>query len=418
MNVLIVGGGGREHALAWKIKQSPKIKKIFVAPGNAGTSTLAENIEINTSKEIIRWLKLNPVDLVVVGPDSYLAEGIVDEIEELKIPVFGPTKAAAEIEWSKVFAKEFMKEEGIPTAKYQVFTELEEAKQYLKQQGFPLVIKAGGLAMGKGVTVALNLNEANQFLFKIMSEKVFGEAGNEVIIEEYLEGKEISVHAFCDGETAIIFPPAQDHKRILEDDKGPNTGGMGTVTPVPGISEEEMEEIKNKIVIPTITALKKRGRPFKGLLFPGIMITKGGPKVIEYNARFGDPETQVYLRILQSDLLEILLACVRGDLKSQKVEWSTKSAACVVCASWGYPGDYEKGKVIYGLDRVVDEDAVIFQAGTKNAEDQIVTNGGRVLGVTAVGDNLKEALAKAYASVKQVFFEGMKYRKDIGKKLM
>ena len=416
MKILVVGSGGREHTLVWKLKQSPTVRDIFVAPGNAGTGQIAENLPLVTTNEIIEWLKKNKVDLVIVGPDNYLEEGIVDEIKKLKIPVFGPTKVAAEIEWSKSFAKQFMQEEGIPTASFHVFSDYKKASEYTKTQKFPLVIKANGLALGKGVVVAHNLSEAEQALKKMMNEKIFGSAGTEVVIEEFLVGKEISIHAFCDGETAILFPAAEDHKRIFDEDKGPNTGGMGTIAPVPWVSDKILKEIEEKIVQPTLRALKKRGRPFCGILFPGVMITDEGPKAIEFNARFGDPETQSYMRILETDLVEILLACTNGMLKRQKIKWSEKSACCVVCASGGYPGKYETGKTISGLDTIHNKSVVVFHAGTKMDGNKAVTNGGRVLGVTAVGKNLKTALSKSYDAIKSISFEGMQYRKDIGKK--
>lgn len=416
LNILIIGNGGREHALAWKLKQSPKVKNIFVAPGNGGTSLIAKNLSLITTKEIIDWIKENPVDLAIVGPDNYLAEGMVDELEELNVPVFGPTKAAAEIEWSKAFAKEFMKIEGIPTARYELFTDLDKARDYVKTESFPVVIKASGLALGKGVIIANNLQEAESCLDEIMKDKIFGEAGDEVIIEEYLKGVEISTHAFCDGDSAIMFPSAQDHKRIFEHDEGPNTGGMGTIAPVPGITNEQLEEIKDKIVLPTLQGLKKIGRPFKGVLFPGIMLTESGPKVIEFNARFGDPETQSYMRILETDLVDILFSCIDGNLDKQKIDWSNESACCVVLASGGYPGNYDKGKTISGLENLNIKDIVIFHAGTKTEEITTATNGGRVLGVTAMDASIQESLAKAYKAIESISFEGMQFRKDIGSK--
>src|ERR1035437_3253461 len=415
MNILIIGGGGREHALVWKLKQSPKVKNIFVAPGNHGTSTIATNIPLLKTNDIISWIKRNPMDLVVVGPDNYLAEGIVDSLQEIGIPVFGPTKLAAEIEWSKSFAKKFMKEEGIPTADFEIFSDLEKAKNYVRTcSHFPIVIKANGLALGKGVIIANDIIEAESALEEVMKDKIFGKAGDEVVIEEYLKGNEISVHAFCDGEYAFLFPPSQDHKSVLDGDKGKNTGGMGTIAPVSWVTEAQMKEINEKIVMPTLIALKKRGRTFKGILFPGIMITKGGPKVIEFNARFGDPETQSYMRILESDLLPVLFSCIKGNLKEQNVIWSKQSACCIVCASGGYPGEYEKGKIIEGLNDVKSKEIQIFHAGTKLAKREIVTNGGRVLGVTSVENSLKEALEKAYKAIKLISFEGMQYRKDVG----
>ena len=416
MDILIIGSGGREHSLVWKLRQSLKVKNIFVAPGNAGTSQIAQNIDISKTEEIIEWVRQNPIDLVIVGPDNYLADGIIDRFEQLDIKVFGPTKAAAEIEWSKAFAKQFMKEEGIPTANYEIFDDIKKAKAYAKIQTFPLVIKASGLALGKGVTIVNSPKEAEDVLQKVMNDKIFGDAGNKVVIEEYLEGREISVHVFCDGENFILFPPAQDHKRIFHNNQGPNTGGMGTIVPVPWVTESQMKEIGEKIVRPTLGALKKLGRSFKGILFPGVMITKEGPKVIEFNARFGDPEAQSYMRLLETDLADIIFACINGTLKSCHIKWSSKFACCVVCASGGYPGEYKRGKVIEGLNNIQDEETVIFHAGTKLNRDEIVTNGGRVLGVTSVGEGLPEALVKSYSAVGLISFDGMQYRKDIGAK--
>ncbi len=415
MNILVVGSGGREHALVWKLRQSSRVKNIFVSPGNAGTSLGATNIPISETNEIINWLKENPVDLVIIGPDNYLAEGIVDKVQEMGIMVFGPTKAAAEIEWSKSFAKQLMQEEGIPSAAFETFDDLKKANLYIENQKFPIVIKADGLAFGKGVVIAENLDQAKKALADIMGHKIYGNAGKTIIIEEYLQGQEISIHAFCDGESAILFPSSQDHKRIFDGNKGPNTGGMGTIAPVVGVTDEQLKEIKEKIVVPTLQALKKRGRIFKGILYPGIMITENGPKVIEFNARFGDPETQSYMRLLDSDLVEVLIACIEGNLKSKKILWSNKFACCITCASRGYPETSEKGKIIQGLETIKDNNIVIFHAGTKNKGNKIITNGGRVLGVTATGNSLPKALEEAYAAIKMISFDGMQYRKDIGK---
>ncbi|OHA89264.1 MAG: phosphoribosylamine--glycine ligase [Candidatus Zambryskibacteria bacterium RIFCSPHIGHO2_02_FULL_43_14] len=416
MRILVIGSGGREHVLTWKLSKSPKVTNIFVAPGNAGTSFIATNLSLFSTQEIINWVKENSVDLVVVGPDNYLAEGIVDMLQELNVPVFGPTKAAAEIEWSKAFAKKFMKKEGVPTARYELFTDLDKAREYVRTEPFPIVIKASGLALGKGVIITNNLKEAELCLDEIMRDKIFGEAGNEVIIEEYLNGIEISAHAFCDGDKTIMFPSSQDHKRIFENDEGPNTGGMGTIALVPGITNEQLEEIKEKIILPTLQGLKKLGRPFKGVLFPGIMLTENGPKVIEFNARFGDPETQSYMRILETDLVDILFACIEGTLDKQKVNWSDKSACCIVLASGGYPGIYEKGEKITGLENMNSEDVEIFHAGTKIEEAATVTSGGRVLGITATSTSIQGALAKAYKAIESIEFEGVQFRKDIGQK--
>lgn len=416
MDILVVGSGGREHALVWKLKQSSRVRNIFVAPGNAGTLKLAKNLPISKTNEIVCWLKENKIDLVVVGPDNHLAEGIVDKLQELNIPVFGPTKGASEIEWSKAFAKEFMKMENIPTAMYEVFTDIYKAKDYIKDVSFPIVIKASGLALGKGVVIVQNIEEAKVTLDEIMKDKIFGNAGDKVIIEEYLQGIEISTHAFCDGDNAVMFPSSQDHKRIFENDRGPNTGGMGTIAPVPKITNEQLQEIKEKIVIPTLKGLKRLGKPFKGILFPGIMITRNGPKVIEFNARFGDPETQSYMRILETDLIDILFACVNGTLNEQKINWSDKFSCCIVLASGGYPNNYQKGKLIAGLENIKDKDIEIFHAGTKTDGNNISTNGGRVFGVTATGNSLHEALSKSYQAIEQIYFDGMQFRKDIGVK--
>ncbi|MEP7162137.1 MAG: phosphoribosylamine--glycine ligase [Candidatus Moraniibacteriota bacterium] len=419
MNILILGGGGREHALGWKLSQSSRVEKILFSPGNGGTLNVGENVNLDLAdhSSVLSWIEKQKIDLVVVGPDEYLAQGVVDSLYE-KVKVFGPTKAAAEIEWSKAYAKQFMAEEGIPTAKFATFSEMDEAQRYIREEKFPLVIKADGLALGKGVVIARTLEEANQALTTIMKEKIYGSAGNKVVIEEFLTGKEISIHAFCDGETAILFPSSQDHKQAFDNDEGPNTGGMGTIAPVPGVSEAQLTEIQEKIIIPTLQGLKKRGRTFLGLLFPGVMLTSGGPKVIEFNARFGDPETQSYMRLLKTDLLEILLACVGGKLMSQKVEWEKGYACCVVLASGGYPHEYKKGISIHGLETADTNGVVVFQAGTRFQEEQLVTNGGRVLGVTTTGESLEEALDKAYTLTQHIHFEGMQFRKDIGQKAL
>jgi phosphoribosylamine--glycine ligase len=413
MQVLIVGSGGREHALAWKLKQSSRVEKIYIAPGNPGTDELGENISAKSTEEIVGWLRTNPVGLVVIGPDQYLAEGLSDKIRELGILVFGPSKAAAEIEWSKTYAKQLMLEEGIPTAQSQTFSNSEEAKQYVRNQKLPIVIKADGLAAGKGVIISKTIEEAESAIEDMMESKVFGDSGSTVIIEDYLDGVEISVHAFCDGEEAVLFPIAKDHKRICEGDTGPNTGGMGTIAPVSMVTEEQIESIRIKIVLPILTALKNRGRPFSGVLFPGVMLTKDGPFVIEFNARFGDPETQSYMRILESDLFEILYACATGRLAAADVRWSDKSACCIVLAAKGYPTSTEIGDSITILP-FGSKETFIFDAGVARKDNQLITNGGRVLGVTAVGDTLSEALEIAYGAVEHIDFPGKQFRRDIG----
>lgn len=418
MKVLVVGGGSREHALLWKLAQSKKLTKLFAAPGNPGTAEIAENIPATAIPEILSWLQKNPVDLVVVGPDNYLADGLVDEVAARGMLAFGPTKAAAQIEWSKAFAKELMRETGIPTARYETFTDVTRAKEYAATQVPPIVIKASGLALGKGVVIAQSVEEAGRVLDDMMVKKVFGASGAEVVIEEFITGREISIHAFCDGERAVMFPPSQDHKQVGEGNTGPNTGGMGTIAPVPWVTDEQMKDIKVRIVDPLLAALAKRGRPFRGLLYPGLMMTAEGPKVVEFNARFGQPETESYMRLLDSDLLEVMLACARGDIRDTEVRWKPGAACCVIAASLGYPGNYEKGKEIQGLESLGNSDIVVFHAGTKRDGKSLVTAGGRVLGVTATGPDLPQALKSAYAALQTISFDGMFYRRDIGAKAL
>ncbi|HEY4512187.1 MAG TPA: phosphoribosylamine--glycine ligase, partial [Candidatus Paceibacterota bacterium] len=344
-------------------------------------------------------------------------EGMADSLLSKGIKVFGATKAASKIEWSKSFAKELMEEEGIPTAKFRKFSDISVAQKYIDGQKFPLVIKADGLALGKGVIIAKTKKEAETALKEIMSDKTFGDAGNTVVIEEYLVGEEISIHAFCDGKNFALFPTSQDHKRIYENEEGPNTGGMGTIAPVPWVKQDVIKEIQEKILIPIIRALDERECPFKGIIYPGIMITRDGPKVIEFNARFGDPETQSYMRLLQSDLLEIMVACAEGTLAHTDIKWSKDSACTVVLASRGYPGKYDKNIEIKGIEKFSkSEDIVIFHAGTKKDGDKILTSGGRVLGITAVTDSLDGALRKAYKAIKEIQFDGVQFRRDIGQK--
>ncbi len=419
INVLVAGSGSREHALAWKLKQSPKVGKIYVASGNAGTETVGTNVHAKTTDEILEWLKEHPVGLVVVGMDDYLADGLTDRVRELGIPVFGPSKDAAKIEWSKAFAKEVMQEAGIPTAAHRTFTDFLAARAYVQTQVFPLVIKASGLALGKGVTIAQNSEEAEQTLNALMEEKIFGAAGSEVVIEEYLLGLEVSAHALCDGETALMFPLAKDHKRVGEGDTGPNTGGMGTITPVPGTTQEDLDHIREVIVLPLLAALKKRGTPFSGLLFPGVMLTKDGPKVIEFNARFGQPETEPYMRLLDSDLFELLYATAAGTLSDMELKWKEGFACCVLLTSGGYPGNYQKEKPIQIAESTFPKEVAIFHTATKRMKGgTLATNGGRVLAVTAIGTTLKDALAFAYRATNAIHFEGMQYRKDIGASVM
>lgn len=417
MNILIIGSGGREHALGWKIKKSPKCDQIYFSPGNGGTEKIGENVKIDFSdhQNVISFCKDNNIDLVVVAPDDYLADGLVNSLQKENIPAFGPTKESAKIEWSKDYAKNFMTKFNIPTASYQTFNNYDQATSYIENIIFPTVIKADGLALGKGVIIAKNRGEAKQALDDLMNKKIHGDSGSNVVIEEFLVGKEISVHAFCDGKNYALLPSSQDNKRAYDNDEGPNTGGMGTIAPVPWVEDSLMKDIETKIIKPIINGMIKEGHPFSGVLFPGIMVTKDGPKVIEINARFGDPETQSYMRILKSDLLEILFDCAGGNLKPEKIEWSAKYASCVVLASGGYPKSYNKGFVIDGLNNI--EDGVeIFHAGTKSENNKIVTNGGRVLNVTNIGNSLEDSLNKVYQAVEKLSFKDMFYRKDIGRK--
>lgn len=420
MNILVVGRGGREHAIIWSLKRNKKMKRIYCAPGNAGTAMLAENVDIGELEfsRLVKFAQENAIDLVVVGPDDPLAAGIVDEFEAVGIPVYGPRKNAAEIEGSKIFMKDLLRKYNIPTAKYETFTDYAAANDYLKQQPLPIVIKADGLAAGKGVAVCFTREEADKALQETMVDKSFGAAGDKVVIEEFLEGQEMSILAFVDGETVRSMSPAQDHKPIFDGDKGPNTGGMGTYSPLPHISQAIIDESIENIIKPTARAMVSEGRPFRGVLFAGLMITKDGPKTIEFNARFGDPETQVVLPRLQSDLLEIFLASIDGSLDKIDITWSDEAAVCVVLASEGYPATYPKGLPISGLDQISDKDALVFHAGTANQDGQIVTNGGRVLGIVGRGAGISEARAKAYEAANRITFEGKQNRTDIAAKAL
>lgn len=420
MNILVIGGGGREHAITWSLKKSSKVNKLYCAPGNAGIAQIAECVPIGVFQfdELVAFAKEASIDLVFVGPDDPLAQGIVDAFEAAGIPAFGPNKAAAEIEGSKIFMKNLLKKYNIPTAKYETFTSFETALAYLKEQEAPIVIKADGLAAGKGVTVAATLEEAEEALRSIMLDKVFGDAGNQVVIEEFLAGQEMSILAFVDGETVKPMVPAQDHKPIFDGDKGPNTGGMGTYTPLPHIDSSIVEDAIVNIIEPTAKAMVSEGRPFRGVLFAGLMITKDGPKTIEFNARMGDPETQVVLPRLKTDLLEIVLAAMNGTLADLTIEWDDEAAVCVVLASEGYPGSYPKGKVITGLEAAEATGALVFHAGTAQENDEIVTSGGRVLGVVGRGQDIASARQHAYEAIANIKFEGMQHRNDIAMKAL
>ncbi|TBL68017.1 phosphoribosylamine--glycine ligase [Paenibacillus thalictri] len=418
MRILVVGRGGREHAIIWALKKSPKVSQLYCAPGNGGIAHLAECVPIQEHQfeELSQFAIDHAIDLVFIGPDDPLSAGIVDHMEAKQIPVFGPRKNAAIIEGSKVFTKDLLKKYNIPTAAYESFENYDEALAYLHKQQMPIVIKADGLAAGKGVIIAATMDEADKALREIMVEKVFGESGNQVVIEEFLSGQEMSILSFVDGEIVRPMPAAQDHKQVFDNDKGPNTGGMGTYSPLPHIPQSVIEEAIETIIKPTASAMVKEGRPFRGVLFAGLMITAQGPKTIEFNARMGDPETQVVLPLLETDLLDIVLAAINGRLDQMDIRWSNQSAVCVVAASGGYPASYPKGLPIEGLDRV--EDALVFHAGTAQTDSQLVTNGGRVLGITGMGATIAEAREKAYAELDKVRFEGMHYRTDIAKKAL
>jgi phosphoribosylamine---glycine ligase len=418
MRILVIGRGGREHAIVWALSKSPKISKLYCAPGNGGIAALAECVPIQELQfeEISVFAKQEQIDLVMVAPDDPLAAGLVDYLEERDILAFGPRANAAIIEGSKVFTKDLLKKYKIPTAAYESFDAYEPALAYLRSQSIPIVLKADGLAAGKGVTVARSLEEAEKALRDIMVDQIFGDSGAKVVIEEFLQGQEMSLLAFVDGTTVRPMVPSQDHKPVYDNDEGPNTGGMGTYSPLPHIPEAVVLEAIETIVRPTAEAMVKEGRPFKGVLYAGLILTPQGTKTIEFNARFGDPETQVILPRLKTDLLDIFLAVVNGTLAEQPIEWSDEAAVCVIVASGGYPGSYAKGLPITGLDQV--KDSLVFHAGTALKDGRIVTNGGRVLGITGLGKDIVEARKKAYADADRINFEGKHYRADIAMKAL
>jgi len=419
VKVLVVGGGGREHAIVWKISQSPKVSKIYCAPGNGGISDIAECVDISATDidSMVRFAKDNQIDLTVVAPDDPLALGMVDALEAEGLKAFGPTKKAARIESSKIFAKRLMKKYNIPTAEYEVFDDYEKAAEYLKTAEYPLVIKADGLALGKGVIIAENKEKAEEGLKAIMVEKIFGSSGNRVVIEEFLTGTEVSVLAFTDGKTIIPMVSSQDHKRAYDGDMGPNTGGMGTFSPSRVYTPDIAKEVKKTIMEPTIRAMNQEGCPFKGVLYFGLILTEKGAKVLEYNARFGDPETQVILPRLKTDLVDIFLAIIDEKLDKIDIQWENNAAVCVILASGGYPGNYKKGYEISGLEALENSpDTLVFHAGTIKKNGKYYTNGGRVLGITAIASDLDKAVTKAYEKVKLVSFTDMHYRTDIGKR--
>jgi len=417
MQVLVIGGGGREHALVWKIKQSPRVKKIYCAPGNAGTGEIAENIPIAADdiKSLMEFALQKEIGLTVVGPEQPLVMGIVDQFEEKGLRIFGPNRRAAELEGSKSFAKNIMAKYGLPTAEYKTFSSPVDAAEYIKFKNCPLVVKADGLAAGKGVLLCQTVDEALVAVDSIMGKKSFGQAGNQIVVEEFLQGQEVSVLAFSDGKTVLLMDSAQDHKAAYDGDKGPNTGGMGAYSPAPFFTEIMRKKVHDKIMLPMVLAMQKEGRPFKGILYAGLMLTKTGSQILEFNVRFGDPETQPLLVRMDSDIIPIFEACIDGTLDQCFLQWKNESSVCVVMAAKGYPGPYEKGKPISGLQYANSLPGVeVFHAGTKTQDGEVLTQGGRVLGVTAIGENTGAAISKAYEAVNKIKWQGIHYRKDIG----
>ncbi len=419
MKVMIIGNGGREHAIAWKLKQSPLVSDMICVPGNAGISDIAECIQhdILDCNGLAAIAKKKKVDLTIVGPEAPLSYGIVDIFQNEGLVIFGPTKEAATIESSKSFAKALMKENGIPTPEFEVFTSHGPALDYARRRGFPVVVKADGLAAGKGVIICRDLKEAQRTIQKIMIEKVFGKAGTKVIIEDYIKGEEVSFLTFTNGKTVLPMATSQDHKPVYDNDEGPNTGGMGAYSPAPIVTSKLYEKIMDCIMIPAVKGMAKKGIIYKGVLYAGIIIRDGEPFVLEFNCRFGDPEIQPILMLMKSDLMPVIKAVIKGRLSRINISWHDKASVCIIAASSGYPGIYEKEKEIHGLERISTlKDVAVFHAGTKKEKGKILTNGGRVFGITALGSNLKEAVNKAYKVIEQIEFEGIYYRKDIGKK--
>ncbi len=427
MRILVIGSGGREHALVWKLAQSPHITRMWCAPGNAGIAEerLAKNtapvecvnIGAEDLQKLLAFAQENKIELTVVGPDNPLALGIVDLFQKNGLRIWGPNQKAAQFESSKVFSQNFMEKWGIPTARAGTFSDVTEAKRFAHSLDGKCAVKADGLALGKGVLICTNVPEANKAIDEILVSKAFGVAGAKIVIQEFLEGVEISLHAICDGKTAKLFPTSQDHKRAMDNDEGLNTGGMGTYSPTPFLNETELAEAGRKILFPWLKGCAEEGIDFRGILYPGIMLTKNGPKVLEFNARFGDPETQIYLTRLQNDLLEVLDASVNGTLDKIDMKWSSNASVCVVIASGGYPGNYAKGKPITGLEVAAAlPNTKVFHAGTARKDNQIVTSGGRVLGVTAWGADLRKACNNAYVAVQKIQFDGAQFRRDIAAK--
>lgn len=423
MKILVVGGGGREHAIIKKLKESPKVTELFAAPGNGGIAEDAVCVDIKATDvgAIVDFATKEKMDYVVVAPDDPLVLGMVDALAEKGIPAFGPRKLAARIEGSKAFSKDLMKKYGIPTAEYEVFEDATRAMEYIQSKGkYPIVIKADGLALGKGVLICETEQQAQDGLKSMLEDKIFGNSGSRVVVEEFLTGPEVSVLSFTDGKTIKPMVSSMDHKRALDGDKGLNTGGMGTIAPNPYYTPEVAQQCMDEIFLPTIRAMEQEGCPFTGCLYFGLMLTPNGPKVIEYNCRFGDPETQVVLPLLQGDLLEIMLATTNGTLEQTPVEFAQSSAACVILASGGYPQKYATGKIISGLEKgqLANKSALVYHAGTKQTPEGLATSGGRVLGVTAVADTLQQAIQKAYTAAENISFEGMHFRKDIGQRAL
>jgi phosphoribosylamine--glycine ligase len=421
MKVLVVGGGGREHALAWKIRQSPLVEKVFCAPGNAGIEREAECLPVAADDlpGLARLVKERGIELAVIGPEAPATLGLADRLQEQGVTVFGVSQAAAELEGSKIFAKELMRDAGIPTADFRVFNDAGQARAYVRGAARPQVVKADGLAAGKGVIVCRGREDAEAAVAEVMEKKAFGAAGNRLVVEDRLEGEEASFLAFTDGETVIPLASSQDHKAIYDGDQGPNTGGMGAYSPAPVVTAALHDHIMNQVMIPTVRAMKTMGRLYRGVLYAGIMVTADGPMTLEFNARFGDPETQPLLFRMQSDIVPLLLACARGNLAGMKIEWTPEPAVCVVMASSGYPGSYPKGMEIHGLEKAdALPRAYVFHAGTAKKDGKIVTAGGRVLGVTARGQDITSAIYNAYEAVKLISWNGAYYRTDIGKKAL
>ena len=415
MKVLVVGSGGREHALCWKIAQRPDTE-VYVAPGNIGMVDVATlvNIKVDDIAGLVDFAKAEGIDLTVVGPELPLTLGIVDAFQEAGLACFGPNKAAAKLEGSKAFSKELMKKYGIPTAAFDTFTDVEKAKAFVDEIGVPCVVKADGLAAGKGVIICMTREEADKAIEDMLTDHAFGDASATIVIEEYMVGPEVSVLAFADGKTVLPMVSAQDHKRISDGDKGPNTGGMGAYSPAPVYNEALSAEVNKTIIEPTIAAMAAEGTPFTGILYTGLMLTEKGPRVLEYNVRFGDPETQPIMVRMKSDIVALFQACVDGKLDEATLEWHDEAAVCVIMASGGYPASSEKGVPIHGLDDIAAEEAIVFHSGTAEKDGEIVTNGGRVLGVTAKDATIKGAIDKAYAAVEKINFDHMQFRRDIG----